>query len=588
MDKLSIIKYLKNITYLLSLIFILTLTTPVKAQITFNCYICQVESIEKSASFCIQIPKGQSLNNSISILQQKFENNITVTCDSNTLTNIQCSKLGTSPNSICPNDPVIIDKFNPKSLPLETKQTTSNSVITNEIKNTAPILNISIPGLNFSDTINESGQSLLVPYLAQYISALQKYLTGVALILAAIMIIIGGIKYIIASTGAKIAHSKEIIIDAVMGMVIVLGSYLILVNINPNLTYLSYLQITQVEKASYNLNAPIVKAEVIKAATPKSPTLMPVIRYGGTTPVTSPAEIKKQPVQDTQGNYIAQGQCPNGMIMIKNSPAYTAKTTKNVKSFCMDKFEAPNMPGVKPYIGVADPEADWWCNERGKRLCTIDEFQRACLGPEGTQTVMFGTEYIRGRWYYEGKGPSAKLKGNNNNEPAPCNYDSKSDVYQTEKLIKAYESLTVYFTKEYSVLNPDNPKLTDPRYKRLYDAWKDAIDKFAKQEPSGERINCRSVEGVYDLLANTQEIVLSELGASKSIEERMEIAKKGATSKAKPYMWAGFYWSPLHHLGKNNSNVGSLPSCTVTSGSEHTSNYRSHENGFRCCLSLEE
>lgn len=587
MNSYKINENVTRFAYLISIIFLLLITKPLQAQITFNCYLCNAKSETNNASFCIQVPKGQSLASSINVLKEKLENNFIVTCDSSALIDVKCSKLGTSPSAICSNDPVTVNQFDPKTTLLISKQTSSTLEITGAQKNATPKLNVPIPGLNFSETINESGQALLIPYLAQYISALQKYLIGIALIVASIMIIIGGIKYIIASTGAKVASSKEIIIDAVMGMVIVLGSYEILASINPNLTYLPSLQITQVEKSAYNLNAPIIKAEVIKIATPKNQLLMPIIDYGGTTPVVSPAEINSQPVKDAQGNYVAQGQCPEGMIMIKNSPEYAIKTKKNVKSFCMDKYEAPNMPGVKPYIGVADPEADWWCNERGKRLCTVDEFQRACLGPEGTQTVMFGTEYIPGKWYYEGKGPTAVLRGSDNNTPAPCNYDSKSDVYQTQALINAYESLPVNFTKEISVLNPDNPKLTDPKYKARYDAWKEAIEKFAKQEPSGKRINCRSAEGVYDLLANTQEIVLSETGASKTIEERMEIAKSTATGNSKAYKWAGFYWSPLHHLGVNNANVGTLPTCTVTSGSVHSSGYRTHENGFRCCLSLE-
>ncbi len=122
-------------------------------------------------------------------------------------------------------------------------------------------LNVDIPGLSFTDPYLD-GNQVIIPYLGQYIQALYKFLLGVALIASAIMIVLGGYKYIIASTGAKVESGKQMIIDALMGMVIVLGAYVILSNVNPNLTQFG------------SLTVPFVK-----------PTELDLGNYGGTAPM---------------------------------------------------------------------------------------------------------------------------------------------------------------------------------------------------------------------------------------------------------------------------------------------------------------
>lgn len=51
-------------------------------------------------------------------------------------------------------------------------------------------------------------------------------------------------------------------------------------------------------------------------------------------------------------------------------------------SFCMDKYEYPNQVGELPLILVSWVDAGKMCSEQGKRLCTEDEFNFACEGPD--------------------------------------------------------------------------------------------------------------------------------------------------------------------------------------------------------------
>jgi hypothetical protein len=55
-----------------------------------------------------------------------------------------------------------------------------------------------------------------------------------------------------------------------------------------------------------------------------------------------------------------------------------------VKPFLIDALEFPNQPGVPPVNKVAQTEAERLCATVGKRLCTADEWEKACKGPKNT------------------------------------------------------------------------------------------------------------------------------------------------------------------------------------------------------------
>jgi formylglycine-generating enzyme required for sulfatase activity len=122
---------------------------------------------------------------------------------------------------------------------------------------------------------------------------------------------------------------------------------------------------------------------------------------------------------------------------------------------CIDRFEAPNQEGEKPIVMASAPEAEAWCSERGKRLCTEDEWIRSCGGPKG-QLFPYGTSYKEG----------------------VCNDDG------TWK-------------------NPSWGKLA---------RWPSAeakaeVERLDQRDPSGKRPGCASPEGVMDTTGNVAEWV---------------------------------------------------------------------------------
>jgi serine/threonine protein kinase/formylglycine-generating enzyme required for sulfatase activity len=90
----------------------------------------------------------------------------------------------------------------------------------------------------------------------------------------------------------------------------------------------------------------------------------------------------------------AQG-CPEGMKRIGGGPAHVGTeaaddmrnfgdrppATVQMKAYCIDSYEWPNAAGRAPKIAAGFSEADSSCKKAGKRLCSEDEWEKACKGP---------------------------------------------------------------------------------------------------------------------------------------------------------------------------------------------------------------
>ncbi|MFA6100001.1 MAG: hypothetical protein WC750_03945 [Patescibacteria group bacterium] len=207
-----------------------------------DCCVCTHPEV--NGKFCISYPAGFDCstlkNNSDASLQA-------ATCANATT----CAQ--TALGGSCVNTPVDSNNFNFASLPKTPGVTQKKSGTTAPSQTPAPGLNIPIPGINLSPAYQDQG-IVYVPFLAEYIVGVQKMLIGIALIAAAIMLVYGGITYILSGTGARVRDSKEIIQDALIGMALILGSYVILANLNPNLTTLPSLMVPVVKREPFDFS----------------------------------------------------------------------------------------------------------------------------------------------------------------------------------------------------------------------------------------------------------------------------------------------------------------------------------------------
>jgi eukaryotic-like serine/threonine-protein kinase len=53
----------------------------------------------------------------------------------------------------------------------------------------------------------------------------------------------------------------------------------------------------------------------------------------------------------------------------------------SVPSFCIDEYEYPNRKGELPRVNVSWEQARKACADENKRLCTEEEWEKACKGP---------------------------------------------------------------------------------------------------------------------------------------------------------------------------------------------------------------
>src|SRR5690606_41418868 len=63
-------------------------------------------------------------------------------------------------------------------------------------------------------------------------------------------------------------------------------------------------------------------------------------------------------------------------------PSRCLSKKKQQLDFCIDRYEYPNALGELPWVLTSWRQAQNLCREQGKRLCTEDEYNFACEGPE--------------------------------------------------------------------------------------------------------------------------------------------------------------------------------------------------------------
>lgn len=121
----------------------------------------------------------------------------------------------------------------------------------------APQLQVKIPGLNFSDParvkelsgVDGFGNTVLtIPYLGEYFVSIYTFSIGAMSVLAVVMIIVGGFMWSSSGGSAgQIQQAQAIIQRAVIGLIIGLGSYMILYLINPELVQFQALKVRLIE-----------------------------------------------------------------------------------------------------------------------------------------------------------------------------------------------------------------------------------------------------------------------------------------------------------------------------------------------------
>jgi len=133
------------------------------------------------------------------------------------------------------------DQSSKPTAPTETSQTT----VATPLKPPAIKMTIgNFSGWGESGGWTQSGNTVSISWLGDYISVLYQYGVGLAAVLAAVMIMVGGFIWLMsAGSPDKVGKAKDFIISALTGLFLALFSFMILATINPRLTKLEPLEV---------------------------------------------------------------------------------------------------------------------------------------------------------------------------------------------------------------------------------------------------------------------------------------------------------------------------------------------------------
>ncbi len=99
-----------------------------------------------------------------------------------------------------------------------------------------PNIGIPIPGFIGFSEVKVDGEEISIPWIAEYVSAIFNWLMIIVGGVATVMIMVGGFIYLTAAGNqGQVGKGKEIITNALIGLLLAVGSYLILYTINPDL-----------------------------------------------------------------------------------------------------------------------------------------------------------------------------------------------------------------------------------------------------------------------------------------------------------------------------------------------------------------
>jgi len=143
-----------------------------------------------------------------------------------------------------------------------------------------PNLAINIPTVTFEKIVRSTVPGTVgatavdvidVPWIANYVAGVYRYATTAASLIAGVMFIMGGFGYLTAGgDSGKVSKAKERITNALIGLALVLGAYVMLLTINPDLVSLTSLQIKTVAKKTFTVIPPAAYQQITGQMPPPS------------------------------------------------------------------------------------------------------------------------------------------------------------------------------------------------------------------------------------------------------------------------------------------------------------------------------
>lgn len=209
--------------------------------------------------------------------------------------------------------------------------------------------------------------------------------------------------------------------------------------------------------------------------------------------------------------------CPPDMVAVDDT-------------FCIDRHEAPNLPGEPPLVMMSLLDAQRWCAARDKRTCYDDEWTLSCAGPDGA-AYPYGATH----------------------QTATCRDDALWRVY-TQSLLNGWpaaasSAAVSTFADQFAIARAAGP---------AGQAAADHVEALYQGTAAGAHPGCGGFWGVFDLVGNVEEWTTRRDGGDGP----------GFTGALK-----GRYWAESRTCQSAVRN--------------HADAFRFYETGFRCCRDVE-
>jgi D-alanyl-D-alanine dipeptidase len=234
-------------------------------------------------------------------------------------------------------------------------QQTQTAVQANPPKFKMPEMQINIPTVKLTpeitcDTDDQGNYECKIPWLGQYLSGIYEYGLSIAGILAAIILMAGGVLWLISGGDAsKITQAKELIIGSITGLIILMSSYIILIQVNPDLVKMKSLTIGYIEKMIFVENGSDSETNVVSTGCPSANNLTNINNLVATSNVNDPRLTKEA----TEGlkKAIAEATKQNATLLVTSAN----RTYETQKKLWDDELKKNNGDEAKTRKYVASP-----------------------------------------------------------------------------------------------------------------------------------------------------------------------------------------------------------------------------------------
>jgi len=192
-----------------------------------------------------------------------------------------------------------------------------------------------VPELNLPLNVNIGGL-VEVDSLPQYISAIYNYMVGAGVVVAIVMIMWGGVRRIMSSAAGDVGEANKIISRAIIGLIILLGAFLILNTISPALTHLNLPGLKMVRENDYQYG--VFRCEDYNLEVECQENRADLInQYTGdpwecTWDITYGCQRTSPPDGTSGGECKSGDECDAGLVAMTNS-YYGLAPKENINSF---------------------------------------------------------------------------------------------------------------------------------------------------------------------------------------------------------------------------------------------------------------